>query len=227
MALFRTAELLRRHLLAVMVMLVLAAGFAYVMKSTPPTYSERAAVVFGLAKNRAGSRATSSLEQSLITTETMLAENQMTRPGQGLIRDAGGTAQFDLAPFNLSNMQYADYAEPYATLTTSSPSPAAAHRTFRSVVRVLAHRLAAIQAGVSRRNRIRVYLAGDTGVRAQQGSSARAFAGLALLTMVSIGTVVNFLDRRRDRIGTFRSLRLGGIRPHPFRLPRPRISRPS
>jgi hypothetical protein len=223
MIFLKNAGILRRQLLAVIALLILAGGFAYEMKSAPKLYSDRAAVVFGVANNRAGSRSHRSLGESLITTETMLTEDQMTLPGQRLIRDAGGAAQFELAPFNLSNMRYPDYAEPYATLTTTSRSPAAAHRTFKVVVRVLAHRLAAIQAGVSRRNRIKVYLAGKTGVRVQRGSSARAFGGLALLTIVAVGMAVNFLDRRQGRMSTFR---LGALRPHPFRLPRPRTSRP-
>lgn len=210
MTLSNIARLLRRHLLAVTSVLILAAGAAYDMKSTPPVYSERAAVVFGLVNPRAYSHPSISLGRSLIITETTLAEDQISPAGQRRIRDAGGTAKFHLVPFNLSNMQYANYSEPYATLTTTSLSPAAAGHTFRVVTRVLGQRMAAFQAGVSRRNRIRVYLAGDTGVLAQQGSSTRAFAGLALLTVVAAGMVMNFLDRRRDRMGTLRS--------RPFRL---------
>lgn len=210
MTLSRIVELLRRHLLAVTAVLILAAGTAYDMKSAPRVYSERAALVFGLVNPRTHPHSSSSLGRSLIITETTLAEDQMTPAGQRLVRDAGGTAQFELVPLNLSNMQYPNYSEPYATLTTTSLSPAAAGRTFRVVTRVLGQRLAAVQSGVSRRSRIRVYLAGNTGVLAQQGSSTRGFAGLALLTIVAVGMVVNFLDRRRDRMGTFRS--------RPFRL---------
>jgi hypothetical protein len=67
------------------------------------------------------------------------------------------------------------------------------------VLRVLRQRLAAIQAqaGVRPPDRIRTYLAGDTGPIAKRGSAKRVFAGLALLTVVAVFIVATFLDRRR------------------------------
>ena len=190
-----TVALMRRHLLAVIVMLILAAGVAYDIKSTPPTYSESASVAFTVTKFLAWPNLPATIRKPLIATEVMMTQALMTRPARQQVSAAGGTARLDISPFNL---QFPDYAEPIATVTAAGPSKAGVQRTFTVAVRLLQERLAALQAqaGVSPRDRIRASLVADTGPLAQPGSPARVFAGLVLLTVVAVFMVTSFLDRR-------------------------------
>lgn len=192
------AGLMRRHLLAVTVVLITVGAAGYDIRSTPPMYSEGATVVFTVARSLARLDSSGQLATPLIATEVMMAQVLMSPVAQGQVRAAGGTAQFEFVPVNLYSMQYPDYAEPSATLTTTSQRPASVRRTFLVVLRVIGQRLKSIQAqaGVSSRHRIRTFLVGDTGPVSQPGSPARVLAGLALLAIVAVFMVVNFLDRR-------------------------------
>jgi hypothetical protein len=201
MTLREIAGLMRRHLLAATVVLMLVAGTGYCIKSTSPMYSEGATVVFTVTDAMANAHLSGQLISPLIATEVMMTQVLMSPAAQDQVRAAGGTAQFELAPVNFYSMQYPDYAEPSATLTTASQRPADVQRTFRVVLRLLGQRLAAIQAqaGVPPRHRIRTFLIGDTGPIVQPGSPMRVFAGLAVLAVVALFTVTGFLDRRRRR----------------------------
>jgi hypothetical protein len=192
---------LGRHRLAMVIVLVMAACLAYLLKNTPTSYSDSSTIVFSAAF--ADVNPSPALSQSLIASEAMMTET-MTSPGMAeQVRAAGGTAPFSMIPFNVYNMQYPDYAEPTATLTATSVSEADAQRTFRIALRVLTQRMAAIQADASvpAENRIRVNTAGRTGTLVQPGSRARAFGGLVLLTLIAAISAANFLDRRRARRG--------------------------
>lgn len=195
------AALMRRHLLAVMVVLLIAAGVTYGIMRTPPMYSQSATVVFMAKNSPAGSHSSASFINPLVATEVMMTQILTTPLAQSQVRAAGGTASFEFVPFNLYSMQYPDYGEPIATLTATSQRAADVQRTFTVVVRLLGQRLAAVQeqAAVPQRSRIQGYLAGDTGPVAQPGSSKRVFAGLALLTVVAIFMVAKYLDRHRRR----------------------------
>lgn len=194
-----SAAHIRWRLLAVTVVLMLSAGVAYDIGSTPPMYSESVAVLLGTTNTLVRSDSYASFGRSLIATEMMLVQAMLSPPAESQVRAAEGTAQFEFVPFNLYNMQYPDYAEPAVTLTTKSPSAADVRRTFRVILRLFEQRLAAIQedAGVSPRNRIQAYLVGDTGPVTRPGSRARVFAGLALLTVVAVFMVSAFLGRRQ------------------------------
>ena len=141
-----TVALMRRHLLAVIVMLILAAGIAYDIKSTPPTYSESASVAFTVTKFLAWPNLPATIRKPLIATEVMMTQALMTRPARQQVSAAGGTAQLDISPFNTYNLQFPDYAEPIATVTAAGPSKAGVQRTFTVAVRLLQERLAALQA---------------------------------------------------------------------------------
>ena len=200
MTLREIAALIRRNLLATVVVLMLAASTGYDIRSSAPTYTASATVVFTATKSLATAfYATGAFRSPLIVTEVMMAQDLGDRGVQKQVRDLGGTAKFELVPFNVYDLEYPDYAEPFGTLTTTSTSPASAGRTLTIVLRYLAERLAAIQAqvGVHARNRIQTYLAGRTPPTAQKGSRPRVFAGLLLLTVIAVFLVSNFLDRRR------------------------------
>ena len=189
------------RLLPATVVLTLAAGAGYYIRRTPPMYSQSATVVFTVRDAMANSHLSGVLISPLIATEVMLTQVLMSPAAQHQVRAAGGNAQFDLAPINLYSMEYPEYSEPSATLTTASQRPADVERTFRVVLRLLADRLAAIQAraGVAPRSRIRTFLVGATGPVVQPGSSTRVFAVLGVLAVVALFTVAGFLDRRRRR----------------------------
>jgi len=204
MTLREIAALMRRHLLAATVVLVIAAGVGYDIGSTPPLYSESATVVFTPKSSLADSRSSASFVAPLIATEVMMAETMMSSSAQSQVRAAGGTASFQFAPSNLYSLQYPDYDEPDATLTATSQRPADVQRTFMMVLKLLSQRLAAMQARVPLRSRVQDLLVGDTGIAVQPAASTRVFGGLALLTLVGLFMVANFLDRRGPRPGVLR-----------------------
>jgi hypothetical protein len=188
----------RLRLAAVGLALVLAAGVGYDIKSAPPTYLESATVIFIMPKIWAAPYTYSWLAGSVITSGEAMTQILMNPQSQHRIREAGGTARYDLALINLYNEDHPNYSRPLATLTAASPSAADAHRTFIAAARLLRHLLAArqAQAGVAPRNRISAQIIGDTGPIASAGSPKRAFAGLALVAVVAISMLWGFLGRR-------------------------------
>jgi hypothetical protein len=197
------AVILRRHLVAVTLILMTSAGVAYDMKVTPVTYAQSATLVFGVGRSPAEPNLANPLIDPLIATEVTMAQVMDSPAAQSEVRAAGGTAQFQFVPENLYSLQYPYYAQPSATLTATSPSPSAVTRTFTVAAQVLASRLAALQerAGVLPQHRIRTFIAGDTGPVPQPGSPARVFGGLGLLTVVALLMVPIFLERHRMLAG--------------------------
>lgn len=203
----------RGKAVAVLVVLTIAAGAVYDVRTTPPPYADGGTVIFSAANRLARSVGVPNFDQSLITTEVMLAQ---TMAGQ--VRTADGTTRLQAVPCNSSDLEYPDYAEQCATLTTTAPDAAAARQAFSLAYRLLTARLATLQAasGVVARNRITTYLVGLSGPIPQQGSKARVLAGLALLTLIGVLTVSRFIAQHSDRTGRFRRHR--GGRRHPPRL---------
>jgi hypothetical protein len=215
------AALLRRQAVAVLAVVVMALGVGYNIKAAPPYYSQSASVIFSVTRHLAMLNGYGSLTRSLTATETMMAQVLTSATLQDQVRQAGGIAQFTVIPFNLSNLQYPDYAAPVATLTATSPTLAAVRRTFSLVTRYISHRLAQLQAasGVPRRDRIVTYLAGKTGAGPQPGSQARVLAGLVLITTIAAFSLANLLDRRGRVLSVPRWL-AAAAGPPPRRRPR-------
>ena len=195
------AALMRRHLAAMVIVMTIAAGVTYSMMNAPPTYSESGTVIFSAGPLLGESGVSASFTNPLIATEVMMSQTLTSSLAQSQVRAAGGTAAFELAPYNLYSLQYPDYGEPAATLTVTSDDPAAVQRTFRVVLDILEQRLAALQADVRPHDRVQDSLVGNSGIAAQSGSSIRIFGGLVLLTVIAMFMVANFLDRRRYRPG--------------------------
>jgi hypothetical protein len=193
------ARLMRRHLLAVSIVLVIAAGVVLDIKTAPTTYAQTATVVFTARNSLADPRTDQQMVVPLIADAVMMSQIMLSPPEQSQVTAAGGTASFDFTPYNLYSVQYPDYSEPEATLTATGQSAAGAQSTFGAVMRVLGHQLSAMQAQarVPAASRVQAYLVGNSGPTPQSGSSARELGGLALLTMVVVFSVANFLDRRR------------------------------
>jgi len=187
---------------AIAVVLILAAGVGYDIKSTPPTYLISATVILSVPDSRTVPNAYESLAPSLISSGAAMVQLMMSPQSQRRIRARGGTAGYDLALINFYNEDYPNYSDPVVKLKTASPSPAAAYRTFTVARRLLDYllRVRQVQAGVSPRYRISAQFVGNTGPVAQAGSSKRVFGGLALLTAVAASMVWGFLGRRDERL---------------------------
>ncbi len=199
--------ILRRHLLAAAMVLMIGVGVAYDMKATPVTYAQSAVLEFSAGRSPAEPNLANPIIDPLIATEVMMTQVMAGPAAQSQVRAARGTGRFTIVPENLYSLQYPYYFDPSATLTATSTSAAAARRTFMAAVQVLASRLAAIQqqAGVAQRHRIRMFIIGKTAPVAQPGSRVRVFGGIALLTLVALLMVPVFLERHRGLIGRRRA----------------------
>lgn len=191
------AALARRHVLAVMMILLAAAATAYSFKHTPPTYTESATVAL-VAPN---AHPYMSDGTTLLTTSEVVVDWIQGAQGQQEVHQAGVVGGFDVAMLNFANQEYPYYVVPYFTVSASGQDPAAAHRAFTIVTRVINNHLAALQQqkGVSPANSISTGILGDSGPLIQRGSSKRSFAGLLLLTIVAAYLALKFLDRRPIR----------------------------
>jgi hypothetical protein len=187
-------------MIAVTVVITMAAGMAWEIKSTPPVYQESARVIFMAP----GVNPYSAFSQDLIPTANMMTATMTGPEYRRQVRAAGGMAEFDLALVNLYNEQFPDYGLPYVTATTESANPAATSRTFTIVIDLF-RRLVwvrQVQAGVPPGSRISTRIVADTGAQAQPGSRKRALGGLAALTLIAVFLVTGFLDRHSLRRGS-------------------------
>jgi hypothetical protein len=193
-------SLVRRHWLLVVAVMLVATCVGYNLKSSALRYSESGTVLFTVGSSVQNATTLEASDRDpIIATEIMMTEQMTSQLERARIRAAGGTAQFELTPFNLYDLQYPDYAEPIATLTATSPRWPTAMRTFGLAFRDLSALLARIQAkvGISRKDRIRVLITDEEGPIKQSGSRIRVLAGVALLAIVASFTIANFIDRRR------------------------------
>jgi hypothetical protein len=195
------AQLIRRHLLAFMIVLAVGAGFGYSVKHTPLTYAESATVVFTPPKSVAYPNPFTTLSSGLTQTAGIIAILVMSPQGQQQVRSAGGASSYDAELVNLYNLEYPNYSDPFVAVTATSTNPVSAHRTFTVVVQLLGNVLKARQekAGVPKVDRIGWHVVGDSGVLPEQGSSKRVLAGLLILTIVAAFSVAGFLERHPVR----------------------------
>jgi hypothetical protein len=202
------AALMRRHVVAVMVVLVLAASVGYMLRHTQPSYEETATMILATPDSAANPNPYNVFSVSLIDTGDVMVRTLMGPQGQQQVRAAGATGTFDVALVNLYNEEYPNY-QPYITVIGISQDPAEAHHTFAIVSKVLSDNLAAAQAkqGVPPVDRITGTIVGDTGPLVQSGSSKREYVIFVVLTIIAVFTVALFLDR------------------HPFRLRRTYLTR--
>jgi hypothetical protein len=195
--------LVRRHATAIAIVLILAAGLAYLFKHADPGYAETATVAFVAPEIQPG---TSPFRRSLLVMDELMANSVMSARGQQQIRSAGGTAHYEVAQVNLNNEELPYYAVPYVTVTATSASAAAAGDTFSAVMKVLQDDLATLQAQQGAKPNAWIWLrpiAPPNGPVAQIGSPTRTLAGLAVLTVIASLLTAKFLDRHPFRLGDF------------------------
>lgn len=205
MTLLEVAALLRRHVFAVLAVVIVTAGLAYTFKHAAATYSEGGTMVFvppetGPAPNPLEGVG-GTVAESLAESAGAVASQIMSPAGQQEVRQAGGTAGFNVQLLNSYDLEYPNYSNPYLVLNTTSGDPVAAHQTFTALDKVIASDFTAEQVrdNVVPANRIPVVLTGDTGPLAEQGSSKRALGALVLLAAVVALAVASFLDRHPVR----------------------------
>jgi hypothetical protein len=192
------AALLRRHVVAAIVILVLAAGLAYHFKHARQPYVDTATVAFV-----APGHGINVFSTSLLAVNQVMATYIMSPLGQQEVRKAGGASDYNVSMVNLYNVQFPAYGVPYSVITASSPDPAEAQRTFTAVTQVLQDNLASRQArqGVNPDERVGMRLiAAPTGPIEPTGSRKRMIAGLAVLTVVVGFMLLTFLDRHSIRL---------------------------
>ena len=197
--------LLRRHVLAILAVILVSGGVAYSFKHTQPTYAETGTMVLLPPISGVKPNPFEAVGSSLTDAAAVLSFDVMSPAGQQRVIRAGGTAQVDVELVNYYNLQYPNFVNPYLTITTTSTDPNAVHSTFTLVTKMLTKDLTTRQ-DVAPNNQILIELAGDTGPLIEQGSSKRALGGLAILTLIAIFAVAAFLDRhpiwrRRERAG--------------------------
>jgi hypothetical protein len=200
------AALFRRHLAAVLGVLVVAAGVAFAFKTTPVTYMEGGTVVFNQPVSRALPNPYLSSGGTLITVGGVVQDYMMGDQGRQQVTAAGGSTaggtSYDVSLVNSYNQEYPNYSVPEATVTATGTDLVAVERTFTAMMQVLTSYLTGQQAdaGVPPVDQVTAKLIGNPGPLAQPGSSKRVFGGLLLLTVIAVFTVCVFLDRHPVRL---------------------------
>ena len=82
--------LLRRHLVAIAVIFVAAAGFGYYLEHSSPGYTEAATVAFVTPSNPLGPF---SGARSLLASNVVIATSMTSLTARQQVRQAGGTAR--------------------------------------------------------------------------------------------------------------------------------------
>lgn len=201
------AALLRRHIVAVLVVLAIAASVGYTLRRAPVQYQDGATMVFTAPPSTLFPNPLTSLSGTLIETAGTMAVAAMSEQAEQDVQLAGGTTSYDVELVNGYNLEYPSFSDPYVMITANAPSAAQAQHTFNLVTQVLMRNLLLDQAGVLAVNRISARVIGVTGPLSQQGSVKRVLAGLLMLTLVAVFSVACFLDRHPIR---FRRLSAAG-----------------
>jgi hypothetical protein len=189
--------LVRRHLVAVMIVVVIAAGVAYKFKHAPVSYTESGTVALALGTSSGNPNPYISLDQAMIDTAAVMVLLVSSPHGQAQVRAAGGSAAFDVELNNAYSMQFPDYSAPYILVSATSPDPAAAHRTFTAATRLLGNELALrqAQAHVPAGSLIEAHMIADSGPQPAPGSSKRTLFAILILMIVAVFALASFLDR--------------------------------
>jgi hypothetical protein len=185
-----------RHKVAAFAVLAAALCVGYHLKQVPPTYADSAPIAFTAAPPLSHNPRR-DFRDSLISTEIMMSQDLSSSTTESEIAAAGGTARFELMPFNLYDIQYPNFAIPMATLTATSASAADARRTFAIVRSYLVRRVATLQAQahVSTMYRLGVDQADQASLTRQVGSRVRTLAALSVLTIIAMITTAALVDR--------------------------------
>ena len=189
--------LLRRHLIAVLVVLAVAACVDYEFKHTTASYAETSTMVFVPPESGVHPNPLEAVGGALTVTAGVIAAQVMSPAEQQEVQRMGGAAGYDVELVNSYNLQYPNFSLPYLTITTTAADPSTAHSTYVILTKLITNQFNAQQAeyGTQSNSRAQIVVAGDTGPLIQQGSPKRALFGLILLTLVAVFSVATFFDR--------------------------------
>jgi hypothetical protein len=193
--------MMRRQVIGVGLVCVLALGLAYHLLHLDPGYSDTGTIAITAPKAWGQQNAFTDVED-LLTTEEVLGWYVMGPQGQQAVRTAGGTASYDVAFKNDYTQQYPSYSEPYLIVTVTSPDPGRAEATFNAVIKVIESNAATrqLQLGANQRYLVVASPAGaPSGPVANKGSRTRVVAGLLVLAIIAVAATAAFLDRCRIR----------------------------
>jgi hypothetical protein len=210
MSLVELAALVRRHIVAAAIVLVVAVGVAYSIKHTPPTFEDNATIVLAppdpvLSPPYANPYAPPFGPSLIITGEVMM--KWMTgAQGQQLLRQAGLSNNFAVSLINFSDLEYPLYGEPNLTISGIGEDPTSAHNALVTGARIFEQGLVSQEehAHVPLRYRIATHMIGDSGPVVQLGSNKRTYAGLAALTIIALYMILKIIDRRPALLRRFR-----------------------
>jgi hypothetical protein len=184
---------------AVAVILLVATGVAYKIHKAPVPFQEGSTAVFEIPSSTANPNPYSVFTTDLLNTSELTAQLMMSPQSQARVQQAGGSASYYLAMYNLYNEEYPNYSDPFVIVTVTGATAQQVQKTYAVVTTQLRQALASEQAvyGALPRNQITEHIVGDSGVVALTGSKKRVYAGLAALVLITIFGVLRFLDRRR------------------------------
>jgi hypothetical protein len=191
----------RRHLAAVAAVVLVAGGLFWYFTHRNPGYVDTGVVAFVAPKNEQGGLF--GYSQSLLAADQVMQARVTGAQGKQQVRQAGGTANFDIALANLNNEEFPSYSNPYATISTVSNDSAVAARTYRAVLQVLTRGLQQLQAqeGAPAKTWIQLHVISESpGPTLQKGSKVRIFVGLAILAVILAFMIAVFLDRHPVRL---------------------------
>jgi hypothetical protein len=192
--------LVRRHLIAVALVVIVVVGYGYHLVHKNPGYLDAATVGFVSPINNSS---VFSNYRGLLGTEEVTAWYMATPGAQQAVRAAGGTAAYKVALSNSFNEEYPDYGTPYVNITITSPEAAATTATFNAVMKVMANHLYAEQASAGAHPTARVTLllaSAPTGPLEQGGSHKRSLAGILVLALLLALLTASLLDRHRPAL---------------------------
>jgi hypothetical protein len=195
------AALVRRHVFAVCLILLVTAGVAIDFRYTQPGYEETTTVAlepgsfFSVAPLNVNQDFL--LNRALINTCQLLAIHLSGPQGASQLRQAGVTDRFAISVVNDSNEDTPSYPYPDLSVSVAGGSPGTTHHQFIESMHVINLDIADFQAGnqISPRGRLAIYTLSDSGPVSQQGSLIRTYAALIFLTLVAMFLICRFLDR--------------------------------
>jgi hypothetical protein len=194
--------LIRRHLIAVLVVMLTTVAVTYYLKKTEQPYQDTATVVFTSPASAAFPNPYASFGGSLIEAAGVISVFAMNPTSQRQVRAAGGTADYSVTLVNTYNLEYPAFSLPDLAVSTSSVNPAEASRTFTLVTKMIEKTLWDRQQAdhVPMQSRIGVRVLGESGPLPTKGSMKRVYGGVLVLAIVAALGIASFLDKHPVRL---------------------------
>jgi hypothetical protein len=128
---------LRRHPLVALVMITIAGVVTFATAHVRPDYEARYVITLLSPEAPFPRNSYASFSPDLVLLAQVSAEVLSSPHGRHLVRENGGTADYQVALYNRGNQELPIYDEPYLTLTATSKSAAQAQRTMQAVLTAL------------------------------------------------------------------------------------------